>query len=108
MAKRIFALLVFLSAGAQANGSAQQLGGCIVFNEIIYQDVTASGWGMTGADLVFTNFREPSVVLCNTTMLPAKAERARTLPGVSAQLPRVGGVLADGAARAGAKMIRDN
>ena len=108
MVRWIFALLVFLSAGAQANGSAQQLGGCIVFSEIIYQDVTASGWGVTGADLVFTNFREPGVVICNTTLLLAKEELTRVRPGVSDQLPLVGGVSADGAARTGGEVVRDN
>jgi len=67
MAKWIFAPLVLLSIGAQANGLAPSLGSCVVLDQIIYEDVTASGWGMTGADLVFTNFREPSVVVCTST-----------------------------------------
>lgn len=67
MAKWKFAVLVLLSAGAQANGLSPQVGGCAVLNEIIYEEVTAAGWGMTGADLVFTNFREPSVVICTNT-----------------------------------------
>ena len=67
MAKWIFAVLVFLSAGAEARELSPQNDGCAVLNEIIYEEITASGWGITGADLVYTNFREPSVVVCTST-----------------------------------------
>lgn len=67
MAKWIFAVLVLVSAGAQAHELAPQTDGCAVLNEIIYEEVTAAGWGITGADLAHTNFREPSVVVCTST-----------------------------------------
>ena len=74
MAKWSFALLVFLSAGAQADRLSPQTDGCAILNEIIYEEVTASGRGITGADLVFTNFNEPSVVVCtNTTQVVSSA-----------------------------------
>jgi hypothetical protein len=79
MAKWKFALLVFLSMGAQASGPTHGVGGCIVLNEIIYEEVTASGWGMTGADLVFTNFREPSAVVCT-----GNPQAAGAMPRVTA------------------------
>ena len=108
MAKWSFAVLVFLSAGAQANGLAQHADGCVAVNEIIYQEVTASAWGMTGADLVATNFREPRAVVCTSTMQAARAALKRELPDVSDRLPLVGGFLSDGAARTGAELVQDN
>lgn len=80
MAKWIFALLVFLSAGAQADGLAQNTSGCVVLNEIIYEEVTSFGWGITGADLVGTNFREPRAVICNGTGQAVSAAKSRTVP----------------------------
>jgi len=69
MAKWIFALLVLCSASTQAQ--ARELAplptGCTVLNEIVYEEVTASRWGMTGADLAHTNMREPGVVICSDT-----------------------------------------
>ena len=82
MAKWSFALLVFLSTGAQADGLSPQGGGCAVLNEIIYQEVTAAGWGMTGADLVFTNFREPSVVVCTRTTQAVSAAFTSALTAI--------------------------
>jgi len=74
MAKWIFAVLVLASAGAQAHELVSQPNGCAVLNEIIYEEVTAAGWGITGADLAHTNFREPSVVVCtSTTQTASKA-----------------------------------
>jgi hypothetical protein len=108
MAKWSFAVLVVLSAGAQANGLAQRADGCVVVNEIIYQEVTASGWGMTGADLVATNFREPRAVVCTSTLPAARAALTRKLPDVSDRLPRVGGFSSDGAARTVPELIQDN
>ena len=67
MAKRIFALLVLCGTGAHAHELSPQVNGCAVLNEIIYEEVTAAGWGMTGADLAHTSFREPSVVVCTST-----------------------------------------
>ena len=67
MAKWTFALLVLMSAGAQADCLSPQTDGCAVLNEIIYEEITAAGWGITNADLVFTNFNEPSVVVCTST-----------------------------------------
>lgn len=67
MAKWIFALLVLLSAGVRADGLSAQVDGCAILNQIIYEEVTAAGWGITHADLVFTNFNEPSVVVCTNT-----------------------------------------
>ena len=107
MAKWIFAALLFLGAGAQANGLTQQSGGCIVFNEIIYEEVTASGWGMTGADLVFTNFRDPSVVMCNDTTQSMSAEFTRATVNDSDRSTLAGKNLSDGAARTGTQVIRD-
>lgn len=68
MAKWMFAPLMLMSFGAQANGLAQHTSGCVLLDETIYEEITASGWGMTGADLVSTNFREPSVVVCTGTL----------------------------------------
>lgn len=67
MAKWIFAVLVLTSASAHANGFSPQVNGCAVLNEIIYEEVTAAGWGITRADLVHTNFNEPSVIVCTST-----------------------------------------
>jgi len=67
MAKWMFAVLMVMGAGVQAHELAPQPGGCAALNEIIYEEVTAAGWGITGADLVHTNFREPSVVVCTST-----------------------------------------
>ena len=67
MAKWIFAVLALLSAGVQANGLPPQSDGCAVLNEIIYEEVTAAGWGIRRSDLVHTNFNEPSVVVCTST-----------------------------------------
>jgi len=67
MAKWIFALLVLCSAATQARELGPMATGCAVLNEIIYEEVTASRWGISGADLVFTNMREPSVVICTDT-----------------------------------------
>jgi hypothetical protein len=108
MAKWIFALLVFVSAGAQANALAEQSGGCIVFDELIYEEVTASGWGITGADLVFTNFREPSVVVCNGATAPVSAEFSQLSGSRSARSAPARGFLSDGAARTGVQLIRNN
>jgi len=84
MAKWSFALLVFLSTGVQANGLSPQVDGCAVLNEIIYEEVTAAGWGITHSDLVFTNFNEPSVVVCMNTAQTASnaySSAIRTLGG---------------------------
>lgn len=82
MAKWSFALLVFLSAGVQADGLSPQSDGCAILNEIIYEEVTASGWGMTGADLVFTNFNEPSVVVCTNTTQAVSAAFTSALTAI--------------------------
>ena len=73
MAKWIFALLL-VSAGTQARELAPPTDGCAVLNDIIYEEVTASRWGITGADLVHTNMSEPSIVICtNTAQTVSKA-----------------------------------
>ena len=82
MAKWSFALLVFLSAGAQADRLSTQIDGCAILNEIIYEEVTASGWGITGADLVFTNFNEPSVVVCTNTTQAVSAAFTSALTAI--------------------------
>jgi hypothetical protein len=82
MAKWIFALLVFIGAGAQAHELAPQSDGCAVLNEIIYEEVTASGWGITGADTTHTNFREPSVVVCTSTAQTASKAFAAAVRAV--------------------------
>ena len=82
MAKWSFALLVFLSAGVQADGLSPQSDGCAILNEIIYEEVTASGWGITGADLVFTNFNEPSVVVCTNTTQAVSAAFTSALTAI--------------------------
>ena len=82
MAKWSFALLVFLSAGVQADGLSPQTGGCAVLNEIIYEEVTAARWGITGADLVFTNFNEPGVVVCAKTTEAVSAAFASAMTAV--------------------------
>ena len=82
MAKWSFALLVFLSAGVQADGLSPQSDGCAILNEIIYEEVTASGWGISGADLVFTNFNEPSVVVCTNTTQAVSAAFTSALTAI--------------------------
>lgn len=82
MAKWSFALLVFLSGGVQAEGLSQQIDGCAILNEIIYEEVTAAGWGITGADLVFTNFNEPSVVVCTNTTQAVSAAFSSALTAI--------------------------
>jgi hypothetical protein len=67
MAKWMFALLVLIGAGAEARELEPPGDGCAVLNEIIYEEVTASRWGMSGADLAHTNMRGPSVVVCTDT-----------------------------------------
>ena len=86
MAKRIFALLVLYSAGAHAHGLSPQVDGCAVLNEIIYEEVTAAGWGMTGADLVFTNFREPRVVICTNTAQTVSKAYANAMRAVGGEV----------------------
>lgn len=80
MAKRIFALLVFLSAGAQANGPETNSSGCVMHDEIIYEEVTASGWRKTGADLVFTSFQEPAAVICTGMAQTVSAAISSAMP----------------------------
>ena len=73
MAKWIFALLL-VSAGTQARELAPPTDGCAVLNDIVYEEVTASRWGITGADLVHTSLGEPSIVICtNTAQTVSKA-----------------------------------
>ena len=86
MAKWSFALLVFLSAGVQADGLSPQSDGCAILNEIIYEEVTASGWGITGADLVFTNFNEPSVVVCTNTTQAVRAAFTSALTAIGGDI----------------------
>jgi hypothetical protein len=74
MAKWIFALLVLAGTGAEAHELVQPVDGCAVLNEIVYEEVTASRWGISGADLAHTNMLEPSIVICtNTTATVSKA-----------------------------------
>lgn len=68
MAKWIFALLVLASAGTQARELTSSADGCAVLNEIIYEEITASRWGMRRADLAFSNMLEPRVVFCTDTV----------------------------------------
>ena len=82
MAKWMFALSMVMVAGAQAHELAPQSDGCAVLNEIIYEEVTAAGWGVTGADLVHTNFREPSVVVCASTAQTASKAFAAAVRAV--------------------------
>ena len=82
MAKWSFALLVFLSAGVQAGGLSSRTDGCAVLNEIVYEEVTAAGWGITAADLVFTNFNEPRVVVCTNTTQAVSAAFASALTAI--------------------------
>jgi len=86
MAKWIFALMVFLGAGAQARELEPRPDGCAVLNEIIYEEVTAAGWGITGADLVHTNFREPSVVVCTRTAQTASRAFASAVRAVGGDI----------------------
>ena len=74
MAKWIFALLVLTGSGVQAHELLQPTDGCAVLNDIVYEEVTASRWGITGADLAQTSMLEPSIVVCtNTTETVSKA-----------------------------------
>jgi len=73
MAKWIFALLL-VSAGTQARELTPPTDGCAVLNGIVYEEVTASRWGIRGADLVHTGMGEPSIVICtNTAQTVSKA-----------------------------------
>lgn len=82
MAKWTFALLALLSAGAQADGLSPQTDGCAVLNEIVYEEITAAGWGISNADLVFTNFNEPSVVVCTSTTQAVSAAFSSALTAI--------------------------
>ena len=74
MAKWIFALLVLFSTGTQAHELAPPADGCAALSDIVYQEVTASRWGMTGADLAHTGMLEPRVEICaNTAQTVSKA-----------------------------------
>ena len=86
MAKWIFAVLASLATGAHADGLSPQGDGCALLNEIIYEEVTAAGWGMTGADLVHTNFNEPSVVVCTSTTQTASAAFASAVSAVGGEV----------------------
>ena len=86
MAKWIFAVLALLATGAHADGLSPQGDGCALLNEIIYEEVTAAGWGMTGADLVHTNFNEPSVVVCTSTTQAASAAFASAVSAVGGEV----------------------
>ncbi len=67
MAKWIFALLVIVSAATEARELPPPTNGCAVLNDIVYQEVTASRWGMTGADLAHTGMLEPGIMVCTST-----------------------------------------
>lgn len=86
MAKRIFAVLVLVCTGAHAHELSPQVDGCAVLNEIIYEEVTAAGWGMTGADLAHTNFREPSVVVCTSTAQAASKAFSAAMRAVGGEV----------------------
>ena len=65
---------ICLAACTQARELAPPTDGCAVLNNIIYEEVTASRWGITGADLVHTGMGEPSIVICtNTAQTVSKA-----------------------------------
>jgi len=80
MAKWIFALLL-VSAGTEARELTSPTDGCAVLNDIVYEEVTASRWGITGAGLVRSHIGEPSIVICTST--------AQTVSKAFAQAMRV-------------------
>ena len=82
MAKWIFAAMVLMSASAQGHQLVPQSDGCAVLNEIIYEEITAAGWGITSADLAHTNFREPSVVICTSTAQTASKAFAAAMRAI--------------------------
>ena len=67
MAKWKFAVLVFLGTSAEAHELQLQADGCAVLEQVIYDEVTAASWGVTGTDTSLANFEEPSVVVCSRT-----------------------------------------
>lgn len=85
MAKWMFALLVLISTGSQARELALPTDGCAVLNEIIYQEVTASRWGMTGADLAHTNMLEPSITVCTNTARTVSKAFANAIQAVGGE-----------------------
>lgn len=67
MAKWIFAVLVFFGASAEAHELQPHKDGCVVLEQVIYEEVTAASWGVTGTDISSVNFEEPGVVVCSRT-----------------------------------------
>jgi hypothetical protein len=91
MAKWIFALLL-VSAGAQARELVPPTDGCAVLNDIVYEEVTASRWGITGADLVHTNMSEPSIVICTNTAQTVSKAFAQAMRVIGSELEWQGSV----------------
>ncbi len=74
MAKWIFAVLVTVGASAQAHEIASREDDCAALEQVIYEEVTAASWGMTGADTSLTNFNSPGILIClRTTLAVTKA-----------------------------------
>jgi len=74
MAKWKLAVLVVLGAGAEAHELQPQADGCAVLEQVIYDEVTAASWGVTGTDTSLVSFEEPIVVVCShTTRTATKA-----------------------------------
>lgn len=91
MAKWIFALLL-VSAGAQARELAPPTDGCAVLNDIVYEEVTASRWGIMGADLVHTSMGEPSVVICTNTAQTVSKAFARAMQVIGGEVEWQGSI----------------
>lgn len=87
MTKRIFALLVFLGAGAQAHEVTTRSDGCVLLDQIIYEEVTAAAWGVTGAELALTQMDEPDVVVCRHTVQTVSKAFTTAMQMTGALLP---------------------
>lgn len=75
MAKWIFAVLVLFGTGVEAH--EPQKDGCAVLERIIYEEVTATSWGMISADTSLRRIDAPGVVVCvGTTPVASKAFKA--------------------------------
>ena len=76
MAKWTFAALILFSVTAEAHEAhpEQQEDGCAILEQLIYEEVTAVSWGMTGSDTELRKFDAPGVVVCmDTTLATSKA-----------------------------------
>ncbi len=84
MAKWTFAVLVLFGVSAEAHEAQpdQQEDGCAVLEQLIYEEVTAVSWGMTGSDTPLRRLDVPGVVVCLDTALATSKAFAAAMQAV--------------------------